>query len=80
MAKTRADRTKDRGKVPTKRAARGAQQTARQDREVGVTSRARKRKQGIERVADPRTGARPGQERSKWRPELRKRAKKPQTP
>ena len=72
MAKTRADRAKDRGKVPTKRAFRGARPVGRQDPEVGVTSRARKRKQGAERVPDPRTGARPGKEHSKWRPELEK--------
>lgn len=68
MPKSRADRAKGRGKTPTKRAATGARQTARLDPETGVTSRARKRKQGGETVADPRAGGRPGRERSKWRP------------
>jgi hypothetical protein len=38
------------------------------DMERGVTSRARKSKQGTETVADPRLGARPGRRRSKWGP------------
>ncbi|HZP95366.1 MAG TPA: hypothetical protein VFC31_03385 [Candidatus Limnocylindria bacterium] len=80
MPKTRAEREKDRGTVPTKRSVRGGGPVARRDPEVGVTSRARKRKQGSETMPDPRTGARPGKEHSKWRPELRKRAPKPQTP
>jgi len=46
----------------------GAQKVARQDQERGVTSRARKRKQGGETVSDPRYGGRPGREKSKWRP------------
>ncbi len=44
----------------TKRATKGAQQVARQDTESGVASRARKRIQGLETVADPRQGARAG--------------------
>jgi hypothetical protein len=67
MPKSRAERAKGRGKTPTKRAAQGAQQVARLDPERGVTSRARKRKQGGETVADPRAGGRPGRENSKWR-------------
>jgi hypothetical protein len=46
MPKSRAERARGRGKTPTKRAQRGAQKVARQDPETGVTSRARKRKQG----------------------------------
>jgi hypothetical protein len=68
MAKTRAERARGRGETPSKRALRGAQQTARLDPERGVTSRARKRIQGKETVPDPRYGGRPGQEKSKWRP------------
>jgi hypothetical protein len=68
MPKSRAERARGRGKTPTKRAQRGAQKVARQDPETGVTSRARKRKQGGETVPDPRYGGRPGQENSKWRP------------
>jgi hypothetical protein len=41
---------------------------ARQDPERGVTSRARKRRQGHEDVPDPKYGGRPGEEKSKWRP------------
>ena len=67
MPKSRAERARGRGKTPTKRAQRGAQKVARQDPETGVTSRARKRKQGGETVPDPRYGGRPGQN-SKWRP------------
>ena len=47
-------------KPMTKRAATGAQKVARQDMESGVASRARKRIQGLETVADPRQGARAG--------------------
>jgi hypothetical protein len=68
MPKTRAERNKGRGKTPTKRALRGAQKLARQDPERGVTSRARKRKQGAEAVPDPRYGGRPGRKHSKWGP------------
>ncbi len=68
MPKTRAEKAKGRGETPSKRAARGAQKVARQDQETGVTSRARKRKQGGETVPDPRYGGRPGREKSKWRP------------
>lgn len=67
MAKTRAERAKGRGETPSQRSARGAQKTGRADQEVGVTSRARKRIQGSETVADPRFGGRPGQSKSKWR-------------
>jgi len=66
MPKTRAENARGRTKAPTKRAAKGAQQVARQDPETGVTSRARKRKQGGETVPDPRYGGRPGRENSKW--------------
>ena len=68
MAKTRAERARGRGPTPTKRAAKGAQKVARQDPETGVTSRARKRRQGDEAVPDPRYGGRPGREKSKWQP------------
>lgn len=68
MPKSRAERARGRGETPSQRAARGAQLTARQDPEVGVTSRARKRKQGAETVADPRGGGRPGRTNTKWRP------------
>ncbi|HET8570098.1 MAG TPA: hypothetical protein VFM93_14055 [Candidatus Limnocylindria bacterium] len=64
--KTRAERHAGTAKPPTQRAKRGARQTARQDPERGVTSRARKAVQGLERVPDPRYGGRPGKERSKW--------------
>ncbi len=53
---------------PTKRALKGAQKLGRQDPERGVTSRARKRKQGAEAVPDPRYGGRPGRKHSKWGP------------
>lgn len=66
--KTRAEKHLDKKKPPTKRAAKGAQQLARQDPEVGVTSRARKSKEGRESVPDPRYGGRPGRTKSKWRP------------
>lgn len=66
MPKTRAEKARGRGPTPTKRAATGAQVVARQDPETGVTSRARKRKQGGETVPDPRYGGRPGREKSKW--------------
>lgn len=68
MPKSRAERARGRGETPSKRAQRGAQKIARQDPERGITSRARKRKQGGEVVADPRSGGRPGRENSKWRP------------
>jgi hypothetical protein len=68
MPKSRAERARGRGETPSKRALRGAQKTARQDPERGVTSRARKRREGREDVPDPRYGGRPGQEKSKWRP------------
>jgi hypothetical protein len=68
MPKSRAERARGRGETPSKRALRGAQKTARQDPERGVTSRARKRVEGREDVPDPRYGGRPGQEKSKWRP------------
>ena len=67
MSKSRAERARGRGETPSKRALRGAQKTARQDPERGVTSRARKRRQGREDVPDPRYGGRPGQVKSKWR-------------
>ena len=41
-------------KPPTQRAKRGAQQVARHDMQRGVSSRARKRRQGLETVPDPR--------------------------
>lgn len=66
--KTRAEKHLDKKKAPTKRALKGTQQVARQDPEVGVTSRARKSKEGRETVPDPRYGGRPGQAKSKWRP------------
>jgi hypothetical protein len=68
MPKSRAERARGRGETPSKRALRGAQQTARQDPERGVTSRARKRREGNEDVPDPKYGGRPGQGKSKWRP------------
>lgn len=68
MPKSRAERDRGRGETPSKRALRGAQKTARQDPERGVTSRARKRVEGREDVPDPKYGGRPGQEKSKWRP------------
>ena len=68
MPKSRAERDRGRGETPSKRALHGAQKLARQDPERGVTSRARKRRQGHEDVPDPRFGGRPGQEKSKWRP------------
>ena len=64
MPKSRAERDRGRGETPSKRALRGAQKTGRQDPERGVTSRARKRRQGGEDVPDPRYGGRPGQEDS----------------
>ena len=64
---SRAERARGRGETPTQRAMRGAQKVARQDQERGVTSRARKSKQGGETVPDPRYGGRPGRESSKWR-------------
>ena len=67
MAKSRAERARGRGETPSKRALRGAQQTARRDPERGVTSRARGRIQGRELVPDPRFGGRPGQAKTKWR-------------
>ena len=76
MPKTRAEREKDKGKPPTKRSLRGAGPRGRRDPEVGVTSRARKRREGREAVPDPRMGARPGKKRSKWRPELAKAQEK----
>lgn len=68
MAKTRAERSRGRGETPSQRADRGAQKTGRQDQERGVTSRARKRIEGRETVPDPRSGGRPGQAKTKWRP------------
>ena len=68
MPKSRAERDRGRGETPSKRALRGAQKIGRQDPERGVTSRARKRRQGLERAPDPRYGGRPGEEKSKWRP------------
>jgi len=68
MPKSRAERDRGRGETPSKRSLRGDQKTGRQDPERGVTSRARKRRQGREDVPDPRYGGRPGQEKSKWRP------------
>jgi hypothetical protein len=64
----RAEKHKDRSKPPTQRAKRGAQMVGQRDMERGVTSRARKSKQGTEAVADPRQGGRPGRRRSKWGP------------
>jgi len=58
----------DTTKPPTERALKGAQKIGRQDPEVGVTSRARKSKEGNEPVPDPKYGGRPGTEKSKWRP------------
>ena len=72
MPKSRAEREKQKGKPPTKRAVHGAGPRGRQSTEGGVTSRARKRREGTETTPDPRTGARPGRDRSKWRPELTK--------
>ena len=72
MPKSRAEREKDHGKPPTKRSLRGGGPRGRQDPEVGVTSRARKSREGRERVPDPTMGARPGKAKSKWRPELSK--------
>lgn len=68
MPKSRAERDRGRGETPSKRALRGAQKTGRQNPERGVTSRARKRRQGLEDVPDPRYGGRPGEQKSKWRP------------
>jgi len=68
MPKSRAERARGRGETPSKRALRGAQKIARQDPERGVTSRARKRREGREDVPDPKYGGRPGQAKSKWRP------------
>ena len=45
-----------------------AQQVARHDMQRGVSSRARKRRQGLETVPDPSEGARPGRPRSKRAP------------
>ena len=67
MPKTRAERAAGRGETRSQRSLRGAQKTGRADREVGVTSRARKRRQGAELVADPRYGGRPGRSHTKWR-------------
>jgi hypothetical protein len=83
MAKTRAERERGHGKPPTKRSLHGGGPRGRQDPEVGVTSRARKRREGSETVPDPKMGARPGREKSKWRPELAKaqeKKRKLQTP
>jgi hypothetical protein len=66
--KSRAETHLDKKKPPTKRALKGAQKIGRQDPEVGVTSRARKSKEGRELVPDPTYGGRPGKEKSKWRP------------
>jgi hypothetical protein len=71
--RSRAEKHLDTNKPPTKRSLRGAQQVARQDPEVGVTSRARKSKEGRETVPDPRYGARPGTKKSKWRAPLERR-------
>jgi hypothetical protein len=68
VPKSRAERARGHGETPSKRSLRGAQKTARQDPERGITSRARKRVEGREDVPDPRFGGRPGQENSKWRP------------
>jgi len=68
MPKSRAERARGRGETKSKRALRGAQKLGRQDPERGVTSRARKRRQGNEDVPDPRYGGRPGDVKSKWRP------------
>ena len=76
MAKTRAEKDKDRGKPPTKRSVRGGGPRGRHDPQVGVTSRARKSKEGKEKVPDPKLGGRPGQQHSKWRPELMKAQEK----
>ncbi len=67
MAGSRAERARGRGETRSQRSLRGAQKTGRLDPEAGVTSRARKRKQGAETVADPRAGGRPGKENTKWR-------------
>jgi len=76
MPKSRAEREKQKGKPPTKRSVRGGEPHGRQDPESGVTSRARKRREGAETAPDPSMGARPGRERSKWRPELAKAQQK----
>ncbi len=68
MAKSRSERARGRGETKSKRSLRGARQMGRQDPERGVTSRARKSKEGGETVPDPRFGGRPGQEKTKWRP------------
>lgn len=67
MPKSRAARARGRGETPSQRSLRGAQKLGRQDPEVGVTSRARKRKQGSEGATDPRAGGRPGRTKTKWR-------------
>ena len=64
---SRAERDTGRGKTPSQRALRGAQQVARHDMERGVTSRSRKGIEGLESVPDPRFGGRPGRQKSKWR-------------
>ncbi|HEV2012015.1 MAG TPA: hypothetical protein VGS17_13425 [Candidatus Limnocylindria bacterium] len=66
--KTRAEKHLDEKKPPTKRALQDAQKIGRQDPEVGVTSRARKSKEGREPLPDRKYGGRPGKETSKWRP------------
>jgi hypothetical protein len=53
-------------KPPTKRALKGAQKVGRHDMETGVSSRARKRIQGLEIVPDPRLGARAGRNSKKF--------------
>jgi hypothetical protein len=68
MPKSRAEKARGRGETPSRRAVKGAQKVGRQDRETGVTSRARKSMQGGENVPDPRYGGRPGRENSKWQP------------
>ena len=77
MPKSRAERAKGRGETPSQRAARGAQKTARLDPERGVTSRARKRRQGGEAIADPRAGGRPGRTNTKWRPASERTSPRP---
>jgi hypothetical protein len=83
MPKTRAERKADQGKPPTKRSLHGSRNVARRAPETGVTSRARRKRQGNETAADERTGARPDRDRSKWRPDLtkeRERKRRLQTP
>jgi len=66
--------------TPSKRSLRGAQKIARQDQERGVTSRARKSREGRETVPDPRYGGRPGRRSTKWQPPRAARRPPPVAP